>query len=493
MDKLKNHYQLYINGEWKAGSEGQIMQSLNPHNNQSWASFDCADKKDIDTAVKGARKALNDPSWRPVTATDRGKLLYKLADLIEENAENIGKIETQDSGKLLAETISQTKYVSDYYRYFAGLADKIEGSTLPIDKKDMHVYTTHQPIGVVAAIVPWNAQMFLTATKLAPAIAAGCSVIIKASEISPCAMFELAKLTEKAGFPKGVVSVITGDANNCSIPLTSHPDIDRIAFTGGTETAKEIIKNSSNNFAATNLELGGKSPLIVFEDADIESAANGIIAGNFGASGQSCVAGSRVIVEKNIASKLIELIKQKSQKIVLGNPLDNQTNLGPLCTKKQIELIEETIQKSIKQGGDIIFGGKRVETEGNYFEPTLIHCPDQNIETLKIEMFGPVISIIEFEGEKQAIELANDSKYGLGSGLFTKDLARAHRVSQQIKAGICWVNTYRIISPIAAFGGFNQSGYAREAGKQSVLDYTRTKTTWINLSDKPMLNPFVMR
>ena len=493
MDKLKNHYQLYINGEWKAGSEGQIMQSLNPHNNQSWASFDCADKKDIDTAVKGARKALNDPSWRPVTATDRGKLLYKLADLIEENAENIGKIETQDSGKLLAETVSQTKYVSDYYRYFAGLADKIEGSTLPIDKKDMHVYTTHQPIGVVAAIVPWNAQMFLTATKLAPAIAAGCSVIIKASEISPCAMFELAKLIEKAGFPKGVVSVITGDANNCSIPLTSHPDIDRIAFTGGTETAKEIIKNSSNNFAATNLELGGKSPLIVFEDADIESAANGIIAGNFGASGQSCVAGSRVIVEKNIASKLIELIKQKSQKIVLGNPLDNQTNLGPLCTKKQIELIEETIQKSIKQGGDIIFGGKRVETEGNYFEPTLIHCPDQNIETLKIEMFGPVISIIEFEGEKQAIELANDSKYGLGSGLFTKDLARAHRVSQQIKAGICWVNTYRIISPIAAFGGFNQSGYAREAGKQSVLDYTRTKTTWINLSDKPMLNPFVMR
>ena len=241
------------------------------------------------------------------------------------------------------------------------------------------------------------------------------------------------------------------------------------------------------------MELGGHAPFIVFEDADIESAANGIIAGNFGASGQSCVAGSRVIVEKNIASKLIELIKQKSQKIVVGNPLDNQTNLGPLCTKKQIELIEETIQKSIKQGGDIIFGGKRVETEGNYFEPTLIHCPDQNIETLKIEMFGPVISIIEFEGEKQAIELANDSKYGLGSGLFTKDLARAHRVSQQIKAGICWVNTYRIISPIAAFGGFNQSGYAREAGKQSVLDYTRTKTTWINLSDKPMLNPFVMR
>ncbi len=493
MNKQNNHYQLYINGKWVSGSEGQVMYSLNPHNNQSWASFDCASKKDIDSAVKGAREALGDPSWRSMTATDRGKLLYKLADLIEDNADKIGKIETQDSGKLLAETISQTKYVSEYYRYFAGMADKIEGSTLPIDKKDMHVYTTHHPIGIVAAIVPWNAQMFLTATKLAPAIAAGCSVIIKASEVSPCAMFELAKLIEEAEFPKGIVSVITGDVNNCSIPLTSHPDIDRIAFTGGTEAAKEIVKNSSNNFAATNLELGGKSPLIVFEDADIESAANGIIAGNFGASGQSCVAGSRVIVQKNIASKLIDLIKQKSQKIVVGNPIDVQTNLGPLCTKRQIQLIEETIQKSIKQGGNVIFGGKKIDLEGNYFEPTLIHCPNKNIETLKIEMFGPVISMIEFDVEEQAIELANDSKYGLGSGVFTKDLARAHRVSQEIKAGICWVNTYRIISPIAAFGGFNQSGYAREAGKQSVLDYTRTKTTWINLSDKSMKNPFVMR
>ena len=493
MNKQNNHYQLYINGKWVSGSEGQVMYSLNPHNNQSWASFDCASKKDIDSAVKGAREALGDPSWRSMTATDRGKLLYKLADLIEDNADKIGKIETQDSGKLLAETISQTKYVSEYYRYFAGMADKIEGSTLPIDKKDMHVYTTHHPIGIVAAIVPWNAQMFLTATKLAPAIAAGCSVIIKASEVSPCAMFELAKLIEEAEFPKGIVSVITGDVNNCSVPLTSHPDIDRIAFTGGTEAAKEIVKNSSNNFAATNLELGGKSPLIVFEDADIESAANGIIAGNFGASGQSCVAGSRVIVQKNIASKLIDLIKQKSQKIVVGNPIDVQTNLGPLCTKKQIQLIEETIQKSIKQGGNVIFGGKKIDLEGNYFEPTLIHCPNKNIETLKIEMFGPVISMIEFDVEEQAIELANNSKYGLGSGVFTKDLARAHRVSQEIKAGICWINTYRIISPIAAFGGFNQSGYAREAGKQSVLDYTRTKTTWINLSDKSMKNPFVMR
>ena len=493
MKKLDNHFQLFINGEWRSGSDDQIMYSQNPHNNQIWASFDCANKIDIDFAVKSAKDVLNDQSWKSMTATDRGKLLNKLADLIEINAENIGRVESKDSGKLLAETVSQTKYVSEYYRYFAGMADKIEGSTLPIDKKEMHVYTTHHPIGVVAVIVPWNAQMFLTATKLAPALAAGCSVIIKASEIAPCAIFELAKLIDQAGFPKGVVSIITGDTENCSIPLTSHPDIDRIAFTGGTETAKKIIKNSANNFAATNLELGGKSPLIIFDDADIESAANGIIAGNFGASGQSCVAGSRVIVQKNIASELIDLIKRKSQNITIGDPLDPQTNLGPLCTNKQIKIIENTISNSVSQGGKVIFGGKQIKREGNYFEPTLICCPNRNIETLKIEMFGPVISLIEFDNEDEAVELANDSVYGLGSGLFTKDLSRAHRVSKEIKAGICWINTYRVISPIAAFGGFNQSGYAREAGKQSILDYTRTKTTWINISDEPMKNPFVMR
>lgn len=493
MKKLDTHFQLFINGEWRSGSDDQIMYSQNPHNNQIWASFDCANKTDIDFAVKSAKDVLNDQSWKSMTATDRGKLLNKLADLIEINAEIIGSIETKDSGKLLAETVSQTKYVSEYYRYFAGMADKIEGSTLPIDKKEMHVYTTHHPIGVVAAIVPWNAQMFLTATKLAPALAAGCSVIIKASEIAPCAIFELAKLIDQAGFPKGVVSIITGDTENCSIPLTSHPDIDRIAFTGGTETAKKIIKNSANNFAATNLELGGKSPLIIFDDADIESAANGIIAGNFGASGQSCVAGSRVIVQKNMASELIDLIKRKSQNITIGDPLDPQTNLGPLCTNKQIKIIENTISNSVSQGGKVIFGGKKIKREGNYFEPTLICCPNRNIETLKIEMFGPVISLIEFDNEDEAVELANDSVYGLGSGLFTKDLSRAHRVSKEIKAGICWINTYRVISPIAAFGGFNQSGYAREAGKQSIFDYTRTKTTWINISDEPMKNPFVMR
>jgi aldehyde dehydrogenase (NAD+) len=272
----KPHYQLYIDGDWVSGSTQQSMDSQNPATGETWATFDCASKNDVNRAVSAARRTLNDASWRDISQSQRGKLIHKLADLIEKNAELIGQVETNDSGKLLAETSTQTSYVADYYRYYAGLADKIEGSVLPIDKPNMHVFTRREPIGVVVAVVPWNAQMFLTATKLGPALAAGCTVILKASEIAPAPMFEFAKLIEQAGFPPGVISVITGDAENCSIPLTSHPDIDRIAFTGGPDTARHVIKNSSENFAATSLELGGKSPIIVFDDANLESAGKRI-------------------------------------------------------------------------------------------------------------------------------------------------------------------------------------------------------------------------
>jgi len=491
--KRKPHYQLYIDGSWVSGSTNQKMDAQNPANGENWATFDCAAKSDVDRAVKSARRALTEKSWCNISQTQRGKLLYKLANLIEENAGIIGQIETNDSGKLLAETSTQTGYVADYYRYYAGLADKIEGSVLPIDKPDMHVFTKREPIGVVVAVVPWNAQMFLTATKLGPALAAGCTVILKASEIAPTPMLEFAKLIDQAGFPPGVVSIITGDAENCSIPLTSHPDIDRIAFTGGPDTARNVIKNSSNNFAVTSLELGGKSPIIVFEDADLESAANGLIAGNFGASGQSCVAGSRGLIHKNVLKDLINLITEKSKNIRVGSPLDPDTNVGPLCTKAQIDNISKTLKISKSQGAKIHFGGSQLEKPGNYMEPTLIECMDSNTETLKVEMFGPIMSLLSFDTEDEAIMFANDSKFGLGSGIFTQNIARAHRVSSKIKAGICWINTYRAISPIAPFGGYNQSGYGREAGIDAIYDYTRTKTTWINTSDEPMENPFIMR
>ena len=488
-------FQMYIDGAWTDGSEGQTMETINPATGKAWASFACTSKDDVDRAIVAARRALNEGPWSTMTATQRGKLLYKLADLVEQNAGKLGKYETTDSGKLLAETQMQTGYVADYYRYYAGLADKIQGATLPIDKPDMHVFTVREPIGVVAAIVPWNAQMFLTATKLGPALAAGCSVIIKASEISPIAMLEFARLIDEAGFPAGVVSIITGDAENCAIPLTSHPDIDRIAFTGGPETARHLVRNSANNFAVTTLELGGKSPILVFDDADLDSAANGLIAGNFGAGGQSCVAGTRAFVQRTIKDDLIARIKEKASTIVVGDPLNVDTHVGPLCTVAQVELIEKTLATAKSQGANIAFGGSRPEglSNGNYFNPTLVECPNDQVETLKVEMFGPVMSIVPFDTEEEAIAMANDSVFGLGSGVFTQNLARAHRVSKKLKAGICWVNTYRAISPIAPFGGYNESGYGREAGIDAVLDYTCTKTTWINTSDQPMANPFVMR
>ncbi len=491
----KPHYSLFIDNQGVEGAQRKTMSSENPATGRPWATFACASAADVDRAVASARRTLVDGPWASMTATARGKLLYRLADLIEAHAQELGEIETTDSGKLAAETVAQTGYVADYYRYYAGLADKIEGATLPIDKPDMHVYTERVPIGVVAAIVPWNAQMFLAATKLGPALAAGCTVVLKASEIAPCAMLRFAELIGAAGFPPGVVAVLTGDATGCAIPLTSHPDIDRIAFTGGPDTARHVVKNSAENFAVTTLELGGKSPIIVFDDANLESAANGLIAGNFGASGQSCVAGSRGIVQRSVYDKLLGIVEAKSRDIVVGDPLDARTHVGPLCTRAQVERIERTLESATGQGAVIRFGGSRPEGlgDGNYFEPTLVACPHAGIATLQVEMFGPVMSIVPFDAEDDAIALANDSVYGLGSGVFTQNVARAHRVSRQLRAGICWVNSYRAISPIAPFGGFNQSGYGREAGLDAMADYTRTRTTWINLSDEPMANPFVIR
>lgn len=487
------HYQLFIDGSWTEGSDGQIMTSQNPATGEDWATFACASKSDVDRAILAARRALNDPVWRDMTQTQRGKLLYRLADLIEENAAEIGRIETTDSGKLLAETSSQTAYVGDYYRYYAGLADKIEGAVLPIDKPDMHVFTRREPIGVVAAIVPWNAQMFLTATKLGPALAAGCAVVLKAAETAPAPMLEFARLIERAGFPAGVVSVITGDAENCAIPLTRHPDVDRIAFTGGPDTARHVVRNSAENFAVTTLELGGKSPILVFEDADLDGAANGLIAGNFGASGQSCVAGSRGLVHRSVLDAVAGKIEEKMKGVVIGDPLDAGTQIGPLCTTDQVHKIEKTLAAAVSGGATIRFGGAPLDRPGNYMAPTLVECADAETETLKVEMFGPVMSLLPFDTEEEAIALANGTPFGLGSGVFTENLARAHRVSSRLKAGICWVNTYRAVSPIAPFGGVDRSGYGREAGLDAIHDYTRTKTTWINTSPSPMANPFVMR
>ena len=493
MTKLKE-YKMFINGSWIESENKKTFETLNPENNEPWAKVPEASAKDVDKAVKAAQKAF-DGEWPKLFPKERAKYLKAIANQLRENAEHLGKIETIDTGKLYKETKTQANYIAEYYDYYAGLADKVEGTVLPIDKPNIHAITTRIPIGVVAAIVPWNSQMLLTATKLAPALAMGNTVVIKSSELAPATMFEFAKLIEKTGIPKGVVNVISGFGDPCGKALTSHNLVEKIAFTGGPETARHIIRNSAENLSEVSLELGGKSPVAVFEDANQENAINGITAGIFGATGQSCIAGSRLYIQKGIYDKFLDKLSKRAVKIKIGTPMDSKTEMGPLSNFKQLETIEKNIKLTVDQGGKIKCGGKRhsFSNKGYYFPPTIIECENHKLPTAENELFGPVLSVMKFNTEDEVVKKMNDNKYGLSSGIYTKDLARGLRVSKAIRAGITFVNTYRLISPSAPFGGIKDSGYGKEAGIESIKDYTRVKTTWFYTSDEPTLDPFSMR
>ena len=492
MSKLKE-YKMFIGGEWVDSESKKTFETLNPENNKPWAKVPEANAKDVDKAVKAAQKAF-EGEWSKILPRERAKYLRAIGQKLRDNAKLLGKIETIDTGKLFRETNKQANYIAEYYDYYAGLADKVEGTVLPIDKPNIQAITTKIPIGVIAAIVPWNSQMFLTATKLAPALAMGNTVVIKSSELAPAVMFEFGKLIEKTGLPKGVINIITGFGDPCGKALTSHDLVEKIAFTGGPETARQIIKNSANNLSEVSLELGGKSPVAVFNDADQENAINGITAGIFGASGQSCIAGSRLYIQKGIYNEFLEKLSNRASKIKIGAPMDSKTEMGPLCSFKQLETIEKNIKSTVEQGGKLKYGGKRdtFSNKGYYFPPTIIECENHNLPTAENELFGPILSVMKFENEEELINLMNDNKYGLSSGVYTKDLGRGMRVSKAIRAGIVFVNTYRLISPMAPFGGMKDSGYGKEAGQESIKEYTRVKTTWFNASQKPMNDPFTM-
>jgi acyl-CoA reductase-like NAD-dependent aldehyde dehydrogenase len=486
-------FKMFIDGEWVASSSNKKIETFNPENNEVWATVPEANEEDVDKAVKAAQRAF-EKTWGNLHPTERGKYLRAIADQLRQNAEHLGRIETIDTGKLYRETKTQANYIAEYYDYFAGLADKVEGTVVPIDKPNMQVTTVRIPIGVVAAIIPWNSQMLLTAVKLAPALAMGNTVVIKASELAPVTLLEFAKLIQNAGIPKGVVNVITGLGEPCGRALTSHNLVERIAFTGGPETAKHIIKNSAENLSQVSLELGGKSPVVVFDDADQENALNGITAGIFGASGQSCIAGSRLYLHTKIYDEFLNKLIEKAQKIKLGGPMNEETQMGPLNSFKQLENIEKNIKATVAQGGKIRCGGKRSEIsdKGYYFPPTIIECENHNLPTAENELFGPILSVMKFTDEDEVINKMNDNKYGLSSGVYTSNFARGHRISKAIRAGIVFINTYRLISPMAPFGGIKDSGYGKEAGIESIKDYTRIKTIWSNTSDKPMSDPFTM-
>lgn len=484
-------FQYYIDGEFLDGEAR--YPSVDPATGVIWAEMPEAREHDVDRAVNAAENALYDGPWAKMTATQRGKLLYKLADLVAANAQKLAELETRDTGKIIRETSAQIAYVADYYRYYAGIADKIEGSYLPIDKPDMDVWLRREPIGVVAMVVPWNSQLFLSAVKIGPALAAGCTMVVKASEDGPAPLLEFARLIYEAGFPPGVVNIITGFGPSCGAALGRHPKVAHIAFTGGPETARHVVRNSAENLASTSLELGGKSPFIVFADADLESAANAQVAGIFAATGQSCVAGSRLIVERGVKDAFLSILKRKAEAIRIGSPLDMATEVGPLATKRQQDHVTALIERSVQAGARLLTGGQRPDGDGYYFPPTILDCDGVASPSLAEEFFGPVLSVISFETEAEALKLANDTRYGLASGVFTQNLTLAHRLMKGIRAGVVWINTYRAVSPIAPFGGFGLSGHGREGGLAAVLDYTRTKTIWLRTSDDPIPDPFVMR
>ncbi len=485
-------FQQYIGGVFSDGTSQ--FDSSDPATGEIWARMPQAKRDDVNAAVDAAKAAFHGQEWAGMTASARGKLLLRLADLIAENAPRLAELETRDTGKIIRETSAQIAYVAEYYRYYAGLADKIEGAHLPIDKPDMEVWLRREPIGVVAAIVPWNSQLFLAAVKIGPALAAGCTVVLKASEEGPAPMLEFAKIFDQAGFPPGVLNVITGFGADCGAVLTSHPSVDHVAFTGGPETARHIVRNSAENLASTSLELGGKSPFIVFEDADIESALNAQVSGIFAATGQSCVAGSRLIISNEIKEVFLHRLKEKAEAVVIGPPAEMETEVGPLCTHEQLTTAMDLIAASEAKGAKVITGGKALERGGNYFPPTIIDCSEApEAPCLTSEFFGPVLSVVGFDTEAEALHIANDTKFGLASGVFTKDLTRAHRMIRGIRAGIVWVNTYRAVSPIAPFGGHGMSGHGREGGMQAALDYTKVKAVWLRTSDDPIPDPFVMR
>jgi acyl-CoA reductase-like NAD-dependent aldehyde dehydrogenase len=488
-------YKMLIDGEWVKASDGGTFDSVNPATGQVWSNVPEATAEDVDRAVRAADAAFKTGPWSKMTPTQRGKCLRRLAELLADKSESLGRTESIDTGKMLKETRWQAKYIAEFFQFYAGCADKISGETLPIDKPDMFVFTKREPLGVVAAVVPWNSQLFLVAVKMGPALAAGNTVVLKASEHASGAMLEFGELVEEAGFPPGVVNIVTGHGDPCGRVLTGHKLVTRISFTGGPNAARHVLENSKNNFAEVSLELGGKSPFIVFDDANIESAVNASIAGIFGATGQSCVAGSRLYLHEDIADEFLDRMIAQTKAIRIGDPLEEDTQMGPLCTVGQLQHIRTEVAHAQAEGGTVLTGGQQPSDVGDglFYEPTIIECPRQDLRIVDTELFGPVLCVQRFKTEEEVIALANDTEHGLAAGIFTQNGARSMRVADAVRAGIVWINTYRVVSPIAEFGGNKGSGYGRESGFQAMYDYTRPKTIWMNTSDEPMANPFVMR
>lgn len=478
---LERYEHLYINGEWVAPIDGELVESIDPATGRAWAIVPMGGAKDIDRAVQAARQAFS--TWRRVPGHERAALLRRFADLYAAAIPRLAVIESRDNGNLVREHRASLTAQVQWYQWFASLADKAQGTTIPIDDS-VHAFTTRVPVGVVGAIIPWNAPLLATCLKVGAALAAGCTLVVKPAEQTPVSALELAKLIHEAGFPPGVFNVVPGYGRTAGQRLVEHPDVNKVSFTGSTQTAKSMVRAGADNLKRFTFELGGKAPHIIFADADLDNAINAATASSWRLTGQSCALGSRVLVERPVYDRVVEAFRERAKAVRVGLPTVDSNHMGPQSHQQQLDKTLSYIQYGKEDGAELVAGGHRIETPelaaGYFVEPTVFAGVNNQMRIAREEIFGPVASLIPFENEDEALTIANDTPYGLTAGLWTRDVGRAHRVSSRIDAGMVWVNTYSFLRWSTPYGGFRASGWGRENGIQALDPYLETRTTVIS-------------
>jgi aldehyde dehydrogenase (NAD+) len=483
-DDVDRDYAMLVDGDWVQAESGETFSCVDPYTEEPWGRVPVAGPAEVERAVLAARRAFDEDGWPQTPAAKRASLLRRLAALIEEHADALTHRQIRENGKLISEMRPGADVIAADCYFFAGLAETLHGFTVPVSAPNFVGYTLREPIGVVAAITPWNTPLGLLGWKLFPALAAGNTVVVKPSEITPTSTLLLAELVVEAGFPPGVVNVVTGPGQPTGAALVGHPGVDKIAFTGSTATGRTIAHAAAERNARVSLELGGKSPQVIFADADLGNAVNGVMAGVFAATGQSCMAGSRVLVEAGAYDAVAALLAERAALIRPGDPLDPGTQLGPLASRPQLEKVLGYLELGREEGLGLLAGGSRVERRGFFVEPTVFGPVDNSSRVAQEEIFGPVVCLVPFASEDEAMAIANDTRYGLAAGVWTENVRRAHRLVGRLRAGSVWVNNYRVLGRVLPFGGYKQSGLGRELGIDALHSYTEVKSVWIDTGNE---------